>query len=654
MVMYVDGTECSRGTAAKGGRTSPPVTVRPPQQQLQQSQQAQQRQQQNQQSPTTVVSKLRQAPVVPAPPVAEALAVLVQHLVFNVQAYQVPTLRRQVQKYRLEAEEVRLECQKLEETLLQERLQQLEIIEQERVKCRKDIAEIVAKHTQKIQELEAKRAELESQAVTEKERLVQNVLKQHEEQLLTLKLECEKLQRTHEEALVILREENDSIREQIDQRRMEAEQAERECKEVREEYENREAMWREKNHKLKQQMNKLQNDHEEKLKNLIDENKRLRDENARLLGCGDDDKGIGSQEVQSLKVVLELKQNELTELRRALAEASHRCEELTGAEEKARTLNARCEDLQLQLERKSEYVQSIIQENKRLQEILAEEQNQKRRMSQYNEELQWRLKQTKEVMTEVVQQAGDTSFNRSVFHSSFNERHSATKPNLERRLSFRERERTCSGMSNMSMDENYQTCNSLTASEFIPDDTSLPTSPQVKVMVKKSDSVSYVLDLEESPAVVASRIIRRSFRNSTPPKNTPTKSPSNKRPRIRNPLSQSASYSAIIGRDKNEMNRPHSADARNGDMRTEEDDVFIWTRTPASPSMLTDDSPTHANMKLGHLDLDEDNIYDIQLPALPSEMGNGAQALPTPKHLAGKAMVSESNSEDESTSSSQL
>lgn len=53
------------------------------------------------------------------------------------------------------------------------------------------------------------------------------------------------------------------------------------------------------------------------------------------------------------------------------------------------------------------------------------------------------------------------------------------------------------------------------------------------------------------------------------------------------------------------------------------------------------------------LDLEEDEL-DLTLPALPSEMGrkNGAGALPSPKHLAGEAMMSESNSEDESTSSS--
>lgn len=53
------------------------------------------------------------------------------------------------------------------------------------------------------------------------------------------------------------------------------------------------------------------------------------------------------------------------------------------------------------------------------------------------------------------------------------------------------------------------------------------------------------------------------------------------------------------------------------------------------------------------MNLDEDNEDDIQLPALPSEE-DGAPTLPSPKHLAGEAMLSESQSEDESTSSSQL
>lgn len=63
------------------------------------------------------------------------------------------------------------------------------------------------------------------------------------------------------------------------------------------------------------------------------------------------------QEVQSLRAVLELKQAEVAELRRNLAEASQRAELLPAMEEKVSTLNARCEDLQLQLERKNMHEQ---------------------------------------------------------------------------------------------------------------------------------------------------------------------------------------------------------------------------------------------------------------------------------------------------------
>lgn len=82
-----------------------------------------------------------------------------------------------------------------------------------------------------------------------------------------------------------------------------------------------------------------------------------------------------------------------------------------------------------------------------------------------------------------------------------------------------------------------------------PEDSSPPASPKVKAVVEKSDSVSYVLDLDESPEVVASRLVRRSFRNTTPPKNTPTKSPANKRPRMKNdPLASSTPRNGEVER----------------------------------------------------------------------------------------------------------
>lgn len=261
------------------------------------------------------------------------------------------------------------------------------------------------------------------------------------------------------------------------------------------------------------------------------------------------------------------------------------------------------------------FSRNLISEKKKLYDSFKEEINQNKRLSQHNEELKWKLKQNKEVVDRVLEAAEASNFNRSLLSSSFNERHSP-KQNFERTLSFREQK-----------NNSWKSRN---------DDSSPPTSPKVKGVVEKSDSVSYVLDLDESPEIVASRIVRRSFRNSTPPKTTPTKSPSNKRPRMKFPLSLSASASAILPSNKTEYSRSQSLN-RNGDF-----DEEGWVTS--TPKRGDDDLD---------LDLDED---DLKLPALPSEIGrkNGAQALPSPKHLAGEAMISESNSEDESTSSSSV
>lgn len=162
----------------------------------------------------------------------------------------------------------------------------------------------------------------------------------------------------------------------------------------------------------------------------------------------------------------------------------------------------------------------ILLEKKKLEESFKEECNQKQRLIHYNEELQWKLKHNKEIVSRVLEQAEEGSFNRSLLSSSFSERHcSTTKPNLERALSFRER--TFSNKSNCSTDSFSISRKSKTSLEVEADDISPPSSPKVKGVVEKSDSVSYVLDLDESPEVVASRIVRRSFRNPTPPKSTP-------------------------------------------------------------------------------------------------------------------------------------
>lgn len=264
----------------------------------------------------------------------------------------------------------------------------------------------------------------------------------------------------------------------------------------------------------------------------------------------------------------------------------------------------------------------LITENKRLDESLKEEFNQKRRLSQHNEELKYRLKQNQEVLTRVVEHTDDGTFNRSLLTMSFNERHNMSKPNFERASSFRER-----SLSNKSNCSSRKSKNSYD-SEM--EDTSPPTSPKIKGVVEKCASVSYVLDMEESPDTIANRIVRRSFRNSTPPKNTPTKSPSNKRPRM----------------------KTNSCGAPNSASDSFPEDMIDWdlsrASTPRKMSQSFDDYK---------IDIDENHDVDIELPALPSEIGakHGMQLLPEPKHLATDNLTtSESNSEDESSSTGNL
>ncbi|KAF5294738.1 hypothetical protein FQA39_LY00222 [Lamprigera yunnana] len=74
-------------------------------------------------------------------------------------------------------------------------------------------------------------------------------------------------------------------------------------------------------------------------------------------------------EVELLRAVLDLKQNQLGESRKLLAEAKL----LLSTAEKVSLLTARCEDLECQLESKCLYEQQLLGENKKLQESLKEE-----------------------------------------------------------------------------------------------------------------------------------------------------------------------------------------------------------------------------------------------------------------------------------------
>lgn len=580
--------DCARATV-KGGRASP--GARPPQQ--------------------------TRVPTVPIARTTEALAVIVQHLVFNLEAFQTPYLKKQIEKSRIIAEEARFSCRQMEDHLNQIRL---------------DHSRVIDNHQKDILQLTHQRVESEQRLICEHEKVKEELIEQHNEQLTKLK---EDLQKNHEQALDILREENDSIREEIDEKNLIIAKLE---------------AYKKENDKL----------HKE-IKLLNDEMVNLKAENVKVMNFAAEGKENKVQivlaEVESLRAVMDLKQNQVAELRKLLAEANHKADLLPNMTEKVSVLSARCEDLVSQIESKSVYEQQLVGENKKLQESLTNEVNQSIRLRQHNEELQWKLQQNKEVVSRVIE---ETAFNRALLNSSFNEHHTPNR-NLERTFSFRERSIN-KGFN--SMDGSIRSRKSKNSSDLTCDELSPPSSPKVKGVVEKSDSVSYVLEIEESPEIIANRIVRRSFRNPTPPKTTPTKSPANKRPRIKNsPLSLSASASSIVpANSRSDTTRSRSASVRDdpGSANSNTDEVFTW-HVPVSnaPQKYSNGKSCEHFCDDSNVDLDDFNEEDIKLPALPSEIGRNAvvQSLPVPKHLAGEAMVSESNSEDESsasTSSGQL
>uniref|UniRef100_A0A1Y1LGQ1 Uncharacterized protein n=1 Tax=Photinus pyralis TaxID=7054 RepID=A0A1Y1LGQ1_PHOPY len=472
-----DGTRAT----VKGGRASP--GARPPQ--------------------------LNRVPTAPISRTTEALAVLVQHLVFNLEAFQTPSLKKQIEKNRMIAEEAaRFSCRQMEEHIKE--------IEGERAQYRKDIEEIVEQHRNDIMQLKRQHLETEQELISEHENIKRQLSSCHNEQLLKLRVECNKLQKSHGQSLDILREENDSIREEIDDKNALIAKLEKEKEKQYKEFQIKEKQYK------------------EKLNLASDEISSLKSENLKLMSyvsAGKENKlQLVLAEVESLRAVLELKQTDIADLRKLLAQSNQKAELVPRIADKVSVLSARCEDLESQLESKSGYEQQLLMENRKLQESLKEEMNHSVRLRQHNEELQWKVQQNKEVVSRVIE---ETSFSRCL-HNSY-----------DRDLS----------------------------------DSSPPSSPKVKGVVEKSDSVSYVLEIEESPQIIASRIVRRSFRNSTPPK---TSTPS------------------------------------------------VKCMERSSKSSISDVS----SIKYDHsMDLEDFNDDDIQLPPLPSEIGQKsvAEALPVPK-----------------------
>ncbi|XP_049536812.1 microtubule-associated tumor suppressor 1 homolog isoform X2 [Anopheles darlingi] len=223
-------------------------------------------------------------------------------------------------------------------------------------------------------------------------------------------------------------------------------------------------------------------------------------------------------EVDSLRCVLDLKQREISDLRKQTQQYERDAKELPAALVKISALESRIEDLQVQLKTKTEEEKDLQQKLKLLQDNLSQESKIKSRLSLHNEELQWRLKQNSEKFTLAYAELSKSYHENSSFMMV-----NASKSSLDHTVG-------ASGGSHLQPQSQQQllqpqqqqhslhhTSRSSCSDRFFDmDDISPPTSPVIKGMVEKSDSVSWVLEIDdEPPEVSASRMVRRagSFRS---------------------------------------------------------------------------------------------------------------------------------------------
>lgn len=303
-------------------------------------------------------------------------------------------------------------------------------------------------------------------------------------------------------------------------------------------------------------------------------------------------------EAESLRTVLELRSQEIAALRAENDNLRREVEIKEALEAKVIALEARSEDLKAQLQRKETFERQLSHENKVLLESFHQESKQNKRLSQHNEELQWRLRQNNEVVTVLANQL-------------------ATPPQRLTRSLGPE----------------------LSGNSQSPDD-SPPASPMVKSMVEKSDSVSWTLEIEESPEAMASRLLRRSGSSRGI-------SPSDSRPkRPRQPTSSPVTSATV---------------SRQSSLRTAQPQRSVVLRTRSKSVSVADAPPTQEQWAAatGFTSTPSVRRRPRSDPAgSPAAVQEASQGL-RPQEAGGEAMISEetsasSSSEDESSASSDI
>ncbi|CAD7079651.1 unnamed protein product [Hermetia illucens] len=515
----------------------------------------------------------------------EALGVLLQYLVYDLDAFSCPKIKNDYAKVKETLYETRRQLEEgkasyhdlqdqlhekdLYYTTRESEIQTLHRCELEKVQT--SLKELEGKAQERIRSLEA---ELISKDVTYDQKL-KDYMQRTEAQLIEKDQELS-LARDKEQELLKrisalstteneLRERVTATEQSFAERLLDAAKREHELTEkvnalnkelelFKHQTESRERELEEKLNLSHDEISVLRNS-----RNLMEQS--LSPKSSPTMANGNATKLQMLQEVESLRSVLELKQTELSDLRKQNHELKRASDDVPLLQMKVSALESRIEDLQIQLKAKSEEEKELIVRNKHLQESYKQELETRSRLSLHNEELQWRLKQNSEkfalALNELSKSYSEQSSN-SFLNASKSSLHSTGNGESAHQISGgADQGNQLSSSHNSSLASLNRTNGSdRMVGCFQMDDVSPPASPIIKGVVEKNDSVSWVLEMDdETPEVLASRMIRRagSFRSSFNEKS------SNARRQYSlpaassgNPLMQSASATSVIRQHSSE------------------------------------------------------------------------------------------------------
>ncbi|XP_016937961.3 uncharacterized protein toc isoform X3 [Drosophila suzukii] len=342
-----------------------------------------------------------------------------------------------------------------------------------------------------------------------------------------------------------------------------------------------------------------------------------------------------TSEADSLRCVLELKQAEISSLSKAKSDLIRESEERLKLGNRVALLEAQNEMLRTELEAKTEKEKDMQQKMEELQKAYKYESIKRTRLTFDKEELQYHLKQRS-----VQLQAAEAKL-------------------LDRSTSSHDNSRCSLGRSGLD----------------IAVTTSSPTSPVMKGMIERNDSVSWTLEIDDESSFKGntSKIVRRagSLRSSTercPIQRRQTLTSNGhsngvatnggSSPAHPNPLSQSMSATALL------RSSSHSGETEGRPLsRARSHSVCI--KASASSSAVCESSGQRQRQQdeLHLADWHDDTPLCSSSPQAPGAeirprsstmklMSSEAKKFQEIQESAGEAMVSGANSEDESCSAS--